>query len=66
MILHGLQVQEGDTHTHTHTHTHTELWLICVVIQQKPIKHYEVVILQLKKKNKYTNSRRAGSKPKCL
>ena len=65
MILHGLWVQEGED-THTHTHTNTELWLICVVVQKKLIKHCEVVILQLKKQKKYMNLRRAGSKPKCL
>ena len=70
MIFHGLQAQEGEG-THTHTHTHIHLWLICVVVQQKPIKHCEGVILQLKskiikKKKKYMNLRRAGSKPKCL
>ena len=29
MILHGLQVQEGDTHTHTHTHTHRVMADLC-------------------------------------
>ena len=38
--------------------THVYLWLIHVVVQQKPTQHCKTIILKLKKKISGTNQRR--------
>ena len=39
-------------HTHIHIYTHTQLWLICIVVWQKPTQHCKAFFLQLKNKFK--------------
>jgi len=49
----GKEAQEGeDTHTHTHTYIYIKLWLICIVVRQKPTQHCKAIILQFKKQTR--------------
>ena len=47
----GLRLKRGEIHILS--------WLICIVLQQKPIQHCKAIILQLKKIRKKTNNKMA-------
>ena len=46
----GEGLEKEGRYTHTHTHTHIQLWLICIVVWQKPTQYYKAIFLQLKSK----------------
>ena len=43
----GMEAQERGN-THTHTHIYMCLWLISVVVWQKPTQHCKAIIFHLK------------------